>query len=277
MMTKQGEIDMKSASRIWRLAGIASALSTLLLLGGFVYAVTDIANPSANQGSVGVPPALEEQANQAGAWDMTVIGDSLAKGTGDDTGKGFARRSVELLQEQDYESRLINNLGINGLDTEGLLPMLDDPGVRHALQQSGIIVLSIGGNDLFDGAERMMSGDHMPTPEEIEKAVSVNSEHFRKIVAELKKINPQALLVYVGLYNPFGDLEGIKETGNDAVARWNRMAQETLNEYEGTLAVPTYDLFTLGPARYLASDHFHPNADGYQAIALRIVQGLARE
>ncbi|WP_018751313.1 GDSL-type esterase/lipase family protein [Paenibacillus sanguinis] len=268
---------MKSASRIWRLAGTASALSTLLLFGGFVYAVTDIANPSANHESSGVPPALEEHAAQARAWDMTAIGDSLAKGTGDDTGKGFARRSVELLQERGHKSQLINNLGINGLDTEKLLPMLDDPGVRHALRQAGIIVLSIGGNDLFNGAERMASSEHIPTPEEIEEAVSANSEHFRKIVAELKEINKQALLVYVGLYNPFSDLEGIKETGNDAVARWNRMAQETLDEYAGTLAVPTYDLFTLDPTRYLASDHFHPNADGYQAIALRMVQGLNRE
>ncbi|WP_059052685.1 GDSL-type esterase/lipase family protein [Paenibacillus senegalimassiliensis] len=268
---------MKSASRIWRLAGTVSALSTLLLLGGFIYAVTDIMNPSAAKGSLEVPSALEEHETLAGAWDMTVIGDSLAKGTGDDTGKGFARRSVELLQEQGHESKLINNLGINGLDTEKLLSMLDDPGVRHALQQAGIIVLSIGGNDLFDGTERMASSEHMPTPEEIEEAVSVHSEHYRQIVAELKEINTQALLVYVGLYNPFSDLEGIKETGNDAVARWNRMAQETLNEYEGTLIVPTYDLFTLGPVRYLASDHFHPNADGYQAIAERMVQGLARE
>jgi lysophospholipase L1-like esterase len=36
--------------------------------------------------------------------------------------------------------------------------------------------------------------------------------------------------------------------------------------------VPTYDLFELNANKYLYSDHFHPNQDGYERIAERIVQ-----
>lgn len=267
---------MSRTSRIWRWAGLASLISTLILLAGFVYAVSDIADPSAVAGHSQAPPSPMEPAVKAGAWDVTALGDSLAKGTGDDTGSGFARRAVELFNKEGTTSKLINNLGINGLTTKELLPMLDDPGVKYALQQSGIILLSIGGNDLFDGTEALTSGQQVPSQAEIEAAIEKSSEDFEKIVAQIKKINVQALLVYVGLYNPFSDLEGMREIGNDTVARWNAMAMKTLGEYEGTLVIPTYDLFTNNAARYLSSDHFHPNGDGYQAIAERMVQSIAR-
>lgn len=267
---------MSRTSRIWRWAGLASLVSTLILLAGFVYAVSDIADPSAAAGHSPAPSSQTKPAVKAGAWDVTAIGDSLAKGTGDDTGSGFARRTVELFNKEGATSKLINNLGINGLTTKELLPMLDDPGVKYALQQSGIILLSIGGNDLFDGTEALTSGQQVPSQAEIEAAIEKSSADFEKIVAHIKKINVQALLVYVGLYNPFSDLEGMHEIGNDAVARWNAMAMKTLGEYEGTLVVPTYDLFTNNASRYLSSDHFHPNGDGYQAIAERMVQSIAR-
>ncbi|MBM6996624.1 hypothetical protein IM700_013300 [Paenibacillus sp. DXFW5] len=267
---------MNRTSRIWRWAGISSALSTLLLLAGFVYAVSDIANPSAVAGKQAVSPSRTEQAAKAGAFDVTAIGDSLAKGTGDDTGSGFARRTVDLLNKEGATSKLVNNLGINGLTTEELLPMLEDPGVKYALQQAGIILLSIGGNDLFNGTEELTSGEQVPTEAEIDAAIDKSSADFGQVVAQIKKINVQALLVYVSLYNPFSDLEGMREIGNDAVARWNAMAMNALGEYEGTLAVPTYDLFIQNSSRYLSSDHFHPNGDGYQAIAERMVQGIKR-
>ncbi|MNO14612.1 Spore germination lipase LipC [compost metagenome] len=267
---------MNRTSRIWRWAGISSALSTLLLLAGFVYAVSDIANPSAVAGKQAVSPSRTEQAAKAGAFDVTAIGDSLAKGTGDDTGSGFARRTVDLINKEGATSKLVNNLGINGLTTEELLPMLEDPGVKYALQQAGIILLSIGGNDLFNGTEELTSGEQVPTKAEIDAAIDKSSADFGQVVAQIKKINVQALLVYVSLYNPFSDLEGMREIGNDAVARWNAMAMNALGEYEGTLAVPTYDLFIQNSSRYLSSDHFHPNGDGYQAIAERMVQGIKR-
>ncbi|WP_435925415.1 GDSL-type esterase/lipase family protein [Paenibacillus sp. DYY-L-2] len=268
---------MGSTSRIWRIAGFFSALSTLLLLGGFLFAVVDITNPKALNGTGTVAPPREERPAKLVNWDLTAIGDSLAKGTGDDTGKGFARRTVELLKQQGVSSTMINNLGINGLTTEKLLKSLNDQGVRNAIGQSGIVLLSIGGNDLFNGTEHLLSGERLPTPEELDDTIDKSSVFFRQAVDRLHEINPQAALVYVSLYNPFSDLEEMREIGDNATMRWNEMVQKTLAEYEGTLVVPTYDLFTQNAARYLSGDHFHPNGDGYQAIAVRIVQSIGRK
>lgn len=268
---------MGSSSRIWRVAGLFSALSTLLLLFGFLFAVLNIVKPAFWNVPESAAPPKTEQPAAAGSWDVTAIGDSLAKGTGDDTGKGFARRTVELLKQQGTSSMLINNLGINGMTTEELLASLDDQGVRYALGQSGIILLSIGGNDLFNGAEQLTSGEQLPTPSELHASITKASDFFREAVGKLHEINPQATLVYVSLYNPFSDLKEIRELGDDAVMRWNEMALKALAPYNGTLVVPTYDLFTHNSARYLSSDHFHPNGDGYEAIAARIVQSIGQK
>lgn len=268
---------MKTASRIWRITGFISAISTLLLLFGFLYAVFDIGYPAYSAGEQTSTKPTKEESTKAGTWDVTAIGDSLAKGTGDDTGAGFARRSVDLLNKQGISSKLVNNLGINGLTTKELLPMLKEQGVSYALKQAGIIVLSIGGNDLFNGTQQLQTGTKEPSEAEIQASITDASPNFEKIIAEIKEINPQAKLVYVSLYNPFSDLKEMRGIGDNAVARWNEMAQKTLNRYEGTLVVPTYDLFTYNYARYLASDHFHPNGEGYQAIAERMVQSMAHQ
>lgn len=270
---------MRSTSRIWIITGLLSGLATILLLVGFVYGVKDILYPAATSASedkaTASPPSMaDQQPPLQNHLDVTAIGDSLAKGTGDDKGLGFAGRTVQTLTEQKIESQLRNNLGINGLKTAGLLEMLEEKGVKHALQQSNVILLSIGGNDLFQGAQALQNGGQLPTWNDLEKAIKDAGENFKKIIKKIKEINPDAQLVYVSLYNPFTDLKDMKGIGNRAVSSWNLLTSEVLSSYEYTLVVPTFDLYVNNGGRYLSSDHFHPNQDGYQIIAERIVQSI---
>ncbi|MEF2964253.1 GDSL-type esterase/lipase family protein [Paenibacillus sp. M1] len=268
---------MLTGSRIWRVTGWISALSTLLLICGFLYAVRDVLFPARTdlngtgsqvESGPTAPPTMA-------AMDVTAIGDSLAKGTGDDTGSGFARRTVDLLTKQGVSSKLVNNLGINGLTAKELLPMLDERGTQYALSQAGIILLSIGANDLFDGAEQLETMTELPTEAQMEKSINNAGANFIKVIGKLHEINPQAQLVYIGLYNPFSDMKELKDAGDRAVAKWNAIAADAVAAHGGGLVVPTSDLFTLQAGRYLSGDHFHPNGTGYQAIAERIVQGIA--
>lgn len=275
---------MNSAKWIWRRIGLLSAAATVLLLVGLVYAFMDINYPS-SEGVVLTPsPETSVEKEHHPLKDkqnvnMVVLGDSLAKGTGDDTGSGFARRVVkELGESTGQQVKLLNNLGINGLTTSGLLPKLDESGMVYALKEADVILLSIGGNDLFQGAQALANNrDLLNTeldPMELIMSLPEAVDRLQSILLKLREINPEATIVYVGLYNPFGDLDQLLVPGNIAVTQWNNAALELVNVEQNMLLIPTFDLFKLNLEQYLANDHFHPNGDGYQQIAERIVQAI---
>lgn len=268
---------MKSNYSISRLAGYFSIVSTLLLLCGFVYAIMDLYAPSTAENTA-VQPKEEESgsgATHTANWSVTALGDSLAKGSGDDTGKGFARRTVEILEGQGHDAKLLNNLGINGLTSEQLVKQLEDQGVRYSLSRAGIIILSIGGNDLFAETGLSQESDRLPTQAEMDVAIDHTVVRFKQVVGKIRSINPEATIVYVGLYNPFTDIRDMKALGNYAVYRWNQVALQTMDEFEKIIVIPTFDLFVANAPRYLSNDHFHPSGEGYQVVAERIVQSIS--
>lgn len=273
---------VNSSKWIWRSVGSVSIAATLLLLFGFVAAVRSIMAPEPmistqpiNTGSSQTQPAPAVP-TQTGEFRVAAIGDSLAKGTGDDSGSGFVRRAVDLLNEQEgHQARLINNLGINGLTTQGLLTKLDEPGVAYVLKKANVIIVSIGGNDLFQGAQAAQTGKELPTLSSLRNALPDASKRLQKVLTKVGKINPKAKIIYVGLYNPFSDLRRVKIPGNLIVTEWNLAAMAVTNQNSNMTLVPTFDLFQQNLPVYLSSDHFHPNGQGYQAIAERIAQGFA--
>lgn len=278
---------MNSSKWIWRIVSGVSVLATLLLLVGFVYAIKDIQYPKGGQTTPVATPQENHEAQSPETKkeiNIAVIGDSLAKGTGDNSGMGFARRTVtELSKDTGKKVTLLNNLGINGLTTSGLLPKLEERGTQYVLGKADIILLSIGGNDIFQGSDLVSKGISGTSstatgaeldPKDLLKGLPKASTQLKAILDRLRSINPNAWIVYVGLYNPFGDIEDLQVPGNQAVASWNHAALETINKYNNMTLVPTFDLFQHNLDKYLSSDHFHPNGDGYQQIAERIVQGI---
>nr|WP_081625294.1 GDSL-type esterase/lipase family protein [Paenibacillus massiliensis] len=273
-------MEVNSTTWIWRTVGSVSAAATLLLLFGFISAINTIVNPSSGGAALAPDQKTAPSANPVGGADeaseirVAAIGDSLAKGTGDDTGNGFVRRTVQILNEQEGRSaRLINNLGINGLTTEGLLTKLDEPGTSYVLKEANLIMLSIGGNDLFAGVQATEGTGVPPTAEQLRAVLPAAQERVAQVLEKLHTINPNAKVVYLGLYNPFGDLKEYQVPGNAVVAEWNQSILALMSKHQNMVLIPSFDLFQQNLQSYLSSDHFHPNGDGYQAIAERVAQG----
>ncbi|MBR2563317.1 MAG: lysophospholipase [Paenibacillus sp.] len=278
-MKKNKNLD--SAPWIWRSVSTIAILATLLLLFGFGYAIKDVIFPEGDstlndrQNSAASSQEAQKGSNQAivedGKIRMAVIGDSLARGTGDDEGLGFVRRAGNLLKDKGYDVQVLNNLGVNGLRTDALLSKLDEQGVKYVLQQSNFILLSIGANDLFQGGQ-VLQGEDPPTAEKLAAALPETSKRLQEILKKVKEINPNAHIAYIGLYNPFGNVKELEKPGNAVVAAWNDAAMSILNNEDKMTLVPTFDLFENHLDEYLSSDHFHPNGQGYQQIAVRIAQ-----
>src|SRR5262245_26826316 len=99
---------------LWTLPVVAGTCAAIVLGAGFVLALRGaIGEP------IGEPPPLpvqpKPQPARNGERRILVIGDSLARGTGDETGKGFA---VDVLQAyRKHGPAELTNLGINGSES----------------------------------------------------------------------------------------------------------------------------------------------------------------
>ncbi|PWW05480.1 lysophospholipase L1-like esterase [Paenibacillus cellulosilyticus] len=289
---------MNRGNGLWRLIGITSLITTIVFICGFGFAMNDILNPrqAPSLGDLGEP---EQSYVKDDVIHVTALGDSLTKGTGDSTGEGYVKQTIKLMEgKYDKPVKLLNNLAINGMRADQLVEKLkSDKGYRLAVSEADIILLTIGGNDLFrfarggnaaskqdaaadNTAENEASSSQ--TDDDIEDQISLEEVKtnlaegvglLRQTLELLNSINPDARIVYIGLYNPFYDVAELRD-GSLQVQDWNRAAYDVIHRYPNMLLVPTSDLFEKNLTRYLASDHFHPNHDGYAAIAQRIVQAI---
>ncbi|MCM3749037.1 GDSL-type esterase/lipase family protein [Paenibacillus pasadenensis] len=272
---------MRPSSKLWRIVGTAALASTLLLAVGFAMAMREllVVTPLAQQ--TGTAPA--QQIETGGGFQnaeeirVTALGDSLTKGTGDNSGKGYVKTVLELLREETGKPvHQINNLAVAGLTAKELDDMLSrDDSLEYPIKQANLILLTIGGNDLFrpvlEARESGEAGDI--NLETIEAGIPAAAESLRSVVERIRAINPDATLVYTSLYNPFYDIPDLRE-GSAAVQKWNGAAYEIIGSDELAVVVPIMDLFQQRSADYMSSDHFHPNQQGYERIAQRIAQAL---
>ncbi|QJC51948.1 GDSL family lipase [Paenibacillus albicereus] len=272
---------MKSSGILWRVVGTAALASTLLLAGGFAFAMRDmlVVTPSVQQTARQAPAEARSGGEylQADEILVTALGDSLTKGVGDNSGRGYVKPVLEQLEAATGKPvQQINNLAVSGLTAAELDKMLaEDRGLDNPIRQANLILLTIGGNDLFRPvleARDEGGGGDIPL-DEIEAQIPAAAASLKSIVERIRAVNPKATLVYAGLYNPFYDIADLRE-GSAAVQKWNDEAYRILAEDEHAVLVPVMDLFQQRSAAYMASDHFHPNQDGYARIAQRIVQAL---
>ena len=78
-----------------------------------------------------------------------VIGDSLARGTGDESGLGIGGRLVDYLKASHPVVRPAVNIAVNGARTKDVEEQLKGHNVQTLIAQSNVIIVSIGGNDLW--------------------------------------------------------------------------------------------------------------------------------
>jgi lysophospholipase L1-like esterase len=258
-------------SRFWLwtaplLAGIAAAL----LFGiGFVLALRgSIGEP------LGDPPPPPQEASpvrpagSGGVLRILVLGDSLAKGTGDETGKGFAVHVLDAFRKNGPAE--ITNIAVNGMESPEVRALVETPNVRTLAAGASLILLSAGGNDLSHGATRG-TDSAVAIADAVSAARSRYVESLRGILEALREANPTAPICVLGLYDPFGNETGPGRLGASVVLQWNTLVQETALSFPNVFVIPTFDLFYGRPDR-LGADRFHPNAKAYEEIAARVMQ-----
>ncbi|RDU38996.1 GDSL family lipase [Neobacillus piezotolerans] len=248
---------------------VASALFLLLWLAGLVWAVGDY-----YAGKPSEPKAAKSEASNLdkdeGGLKIVALGDSLTRGTGDAAGRGYVGYLTDRLTKRTEEDVKLVNLGINGQRSEQLAQQVKQAEVKRQLSSADIVLITIGGNDLFRGGQGLVEFDKQK-PEEIEKKFLVN---VNTILTEIRSVNKDATVYLIGLYNPFIEMAEGKEI-SAVIRQWNFATANLAAKFEKVVYVPTFDLFEQNVNEFLYTDKFHPNTKGYQLIADRVAALVA--
>jgi lysophospholipase L1-like esterase len=215
---------------------------------------------------VDVRPAASAPAQARALLAPVILGDSLARGAGDETGLGIPGRLDAELQRRHLPARRTYNVAVSGARTKDLLLVLDRPNVQQLMRESNVIILSIGGNDLWGGNDWRNAAP--PDPDAVMDDVLSRVD---AAITKVRSVNPTARIFFIGLYNPFVSTPmGARLT--PLVNRWNARLLERFGGDENFTLVPTSDLFSHRDR--LALDRFHPGGEGYALIARRIAESL---
>lgn len=251
----------------WNLILLLSIVSTVTLIIGFGYALSISSAPPKEISNTETEKPKTEELDQS-YYNILVLGDSLAKGTGDEKGRGFSGYFSDYWKTKVSKEITINNLAINGDVSSGLLNVIQESQTLSYVKGSDIIFISIGGNEI----SRLKNMDITSSATKMKDIQNSYLNNLKSIFKIIRTNNPSSMVIFIGLYNPFGkDLTPDKLT---ILNEWNFQSQQLVSLDPNALFIPTYDLFKYNTQDYLAADNFHPNSTGYEAISNRIVEAL---
>ncbi|HUP47662.1 MAG TPA: GDSL-type esterase/lipase family protein [Thermoanaerobaculia bacterium] len=213
-----------------------------------------------------VRPAAAVAAEPREVVSAIVLGDSLGRGAGDPTGLGIGGRLDAELRRRNLAARRTVNVAVSGARTGDLLRQLESANMRRLIGEANVVIVSIGGNDLWGGSDWRNAPP--PDPAAVMDEVL---DRIERVMSIVRRSNPTARIFVVGLYNPFRDAPfGGQLTS--LVSRWNGRLIERFSADPDLTVIQTADLFSHRDR--LALDRFHPSGEGYELIARRIADAL---
>ena len=199
---------------------------------------------------------------------IVVLGDSLARGTGDPSGEGFAERVAQGLEARMNASVDLFNFAVEGMRSDALVSQLADELTLQGIANARIVMVSIGGNDLRAVARMPLVQQEQAFEEHLRGYLA----NLNQILQQLRSANEEALILFIGLYHL--DYSNPNDRESAYLLEWNIETQRVMDSDINAQLVPTYDLFQFKLEQYLSPDGLHPSAPGYEAIAERILGNL---
>lgn len=199
-----------------------------------------------------------------GVLRVVVIGNSVAHGAGDESGRGIEGSLDRELRNRGVRFAPAVNYGIDGARTFHALRLLRNAPLVAA---ADAVIVSIGGNDLYgDSFARLQS---MLSPG---TAMNRTIGSVTTLVHRIHALNPAARIILLGLYNPYRR-SAIASFLDRQVNTWDSRLIARFAADRNVTVVRIVDL--LQSADRLSSiDHFHPSALGYSLIAARVAAML---
>jgi lysophospholipase L1-like esterase len=194
-----------------------------------------------------------------------VLGDSVAHGAGDEQHLGLPGWLDYELRRKGVSTTL--NFGINGARTANVARALRESAVRQAIEKADVIVVSLGGNDLYGDSWARLFSTVWPWYQRERTLIRVE-----RVVAVIQQLNPSARIYLLGLYNPYRR-SNVASWIDTQVNLWDGGLIQEFASTPGVTVVRIADLL-VRDERISPIDHFHPGALGYAAIARRLADAF---
>ena len=126
------------------------------------------------------------------------LGDSLTRGTGDETGKGYVGVLMDEIKEKSKQDVQLTNLGISGQRSDQLKEQIQQAEVQRQIKTADIILVTMGGNDLFRGGQGLIEFN----TEDISNIEKKYLENMNFIFQQIRASNPNATVFFIGYITP---------------------------------------------------------------------------
>ena len=209
------------------------------------------------------PPAKAETPS---SLTYIALGDSLSAGYGSSEVdflriNGFVPRFVKYLRDDNIVH--VENHSVPGLSSAGLQFMLEtDPGLQNRLKEADIVTLSIGGNDFLNTVRANPNIGDIG----LSLRMALLEENYRSIINRIKELNSDAIVIILGLFNPYYENHELKANGDTFAPLFNDFIDTFADSR--TIVVNPFEQF-VGREKQLThieDDDIHPNDDGYFVI-----------
>lgn len=214
------------------------------------------------------PDSTKLSSKNASTFKILLLGDSVAKGTGDEKSKGFSGYLPDYFKNSTPKDILVDNAGIDGLESIGLLEQLQSRKLEKTIVDSDFILVSIGGNDI----RSILSLNDLAKEDQFKVRLDSYLGNLKETMKVLRTTNPNSIVIFLGLYNPYEKASSSEDTR--LLNTWNYNTQQLVEEDGKGIFIPTSDLLKFNLGRYIAKDGLHPNSAGYQALSNRISKSV---
>jgi lysophospholipase L1-like esterase len=192
------------------------------------------------------------------------IGDSVIRGVGATQNENLVSQFSNRLAEQTHKKILFQNEGINGITSSELKTLVEAGRFDDQIKKSDIVTINVGGNDILRMAKRQSFQNVF---QDFHQLQTTFSENLSDIAARIKKLNPNATIIFLELYNPLSPNDQVYQLADQLLPKWNVKIYEVANQYPSSMVIETTKVINGEKRQNLSSDGVHPNSAGYTAIS----------
>jgi lysophospholipase L1-like esterase len=194
------------------------------------------------------------------------IGDSLTEGVGDSSNNGGYIPYLKTKLEADRGVQKVSffNYGVKGNTSKALLKRVKTQRISNVIQESDIVIITVGGNDLMKVVKNNFSN---LKKEDFNLARHRYEKNLRNIVHEIRDKKSNIPIIITGMYNPFSEWFANIEEIEMILAEWNNTVQLVVSSFQNTYFAGIDIIGDRTGKEVLHNDFFHPNDKGYSLIA----------